>query len=188
MIPKATSILFSDPRQKIKRCFSLLGNGFLYNLLPGIYLTIVLIGLGINKQLQVIVEKINQNWLQYYRIGIELPKNSLQILQVCCLIYDFFKLMLTVFSNSAPNSVNKSLGFAQALTNEGFKFLSGNRDINLVFYLMVMLLPVKHSSIFREDSCKQNSIWLCVISGTKMILALLEEIIAFHMSFTQIDI
>ena len=40
--------------------------------------------------------------------------------------------MLGAFSDSAPDGVNKSLGFAQALAKKSFKFFLADKDISLV--------------------------------------------------------
>ena len=96
--------------------------------------------------------------------------------------------MLRVFLNSTPDDVDKSLVFAQALAKESFKSLSADRNVSLVLYLTLMLLPVEQSSIFQEDSRKQNLIWACSTGNGKVIFALLEEIVILHVSFTLINV
>ena len=58
--------------------------------------------------------------------------------------------MLRVFSNSAPDGVNKIFRFVQALTKKSLESLSANKEISLIFYLTLVLLPVEQSSIFQE--------------------------------------
>ena len=49
MTPEIVTIYFSDPRHKIKSNFGRCGNGFPKNLLLGVFLTTVLIGLGMDE-------------------------------------------------------------------------------------------------------------------------------------------
>ena len=58
--------------------------------------------------------------------------------------------MLGVFLDSAPNGVNKSLGFARALVKEGLESLPANRDISLVLYFTLVLLPAEQGGIVQE--------------------------------------
>ena len=92
--------------------------------------------------------------------------------------------MLGVSEKNALDSVNKSLGFAQTLTKKGLEFFPGNADVGLVLYFMLVLLPVEQDGIFQENVCKYNSVWPYATSGGKVIFALLEETIAFHIDLT----
>ena len=85
--------------------------------------------------------------------------------------------MLGVFPNGAPDSVNKSLGFAQALAKKSLESLSADRDISLVFYLRLVLLLAEQDGIFQESSCKLNMVWACGTGCSKVIFALLEKIV-----------
>ena len=55
--------------------------------------------------------------------------------------------MLEVFPDCAPDDINKSLEFAQALAKKNLEFFPADRDVNLVLYLMLMLLPVEKGGI-----------------------------------------
>ena len=80
------------------------------------------------------------------------------MLEVSRLVYHLLKLMLEVFPDSTPDGVDKSLGFAQALAKEGLESLPADRDVSLVLYLTLILLPAEQSGVFQEDSRKQNSV------------------------------
>ena len=56
--------------------------------------------------------------------------------------------MLEVLPDSIPDSVDKSLGFAHALAKESFESLSADRNVSLVLYLMLILLPAEQGGIF----------------------------------------
>ena len=56
--------------------------------------------------------------------------------------------MLGVLLNSAPDDVNKSLGLAQALAKEDLESFLADRDVSLVLYLMLVLLPLEQGGIF----------------------------------------
>ena len=56
--------------------------------------------------------------------------------------------MLEVFLNSAPDGINKSLGFARTLMKKSLKSLSVDKNISLVFYLLLVLLPAEQGGIF----------------------------------------
>ena len=64
--------------------------------------------------------------------------------------------MLGVLPNNTLDGVDKNLGFAQALAEESLESLPADRDVSLVFYLMMVLLPAKQGGILQEDSCKRN--------------------------------
>ena len=64
--------------------------------------------------------------------------------------------MLGVLFYSAPDGINKSLGFAQALAKESLELFSAHRDVSLVLYLTRVLLSLEQSGIFQEASRKQN--------------------------------
>ena len=96
--------------------------------------------------------------------------------------------MLEVLLDSAPDSVNKSLGLAQALAKKCLEFLPANRDVSLVFYLTLVLLPLEQNGIFQENNRKRNSVWACGNGVGKVIFALLEEIVTLQMNFTLINV
>ena len=56
--------------------------------------------------------------------------------------------MLGVLLDSAPDGVNKNLGLTQALVKEGLELLLANRDVSLVLYLTLVLLPLERGDIF----------------------------------------
>ena len=64
--------------------------------------------------------------------------------------------MLEVLPDSAPDGIVESLGLAQALAKEGLKFLLAHRDVGLVLYLMLVLLPSEQGGILQEDSRKRS--------------------------------
>ena len=66
--------------------------------------------------------------------------------------------MLRVLPDSVADGVNKSLGFFQDLTKKSFESFLADKDVSLVLYLTLVLLQVKQSSIFQEDSRKRNSV------------------------------
>ena len=55
--------------------------------------------------------------------------------------------MLEVFPDSAPDGVDKSLKLAQTLAKEGLKSLSADKDVSLVLYLTLVLLPSEQGGI-----------------------------------------
>ena len=54
MAPGITNIYFLDLGRKIENSFGLRGDGFLNSLLPGDFLTAILLGLGTNKEPQAV--------------------------------------------------------------------------------------------------------------------------------------
>ena len=62
--PKTAIIYFSDLRRKIEGGFSLYSDGFFNNLLPSVFSTAILLGLGIDEKLQTVAEQADQDWLQ----------------------------------------------------------------------------------------------------------------------------
>ena len=96
--------------------------------------------------------------------------------------------MLGVFPNSAPDGIDKSLGLTQALTTKGFKFFLGDGDVNLIFHLLLVLLPAKQSYFLKKNGGKWHLIFTFDLSGSKMVFTLLEKLIALQISFIAIDI
>ena len=85
--------------------------------------------------------------------------------------------MLGVLPDNSPDGVDKSLGFAQALMKKSLEFFLANKNVSLVFYLTLVLLPAKQGSILQENTHKRNSIWVFGTGVGKVIFALQEEII-----------
>ena len=56
MAPKTANIYFSNPRRKVEGGFDFHGNSFFNGLLPGIFPTAILLGLGIDGRPQAIAE------------------------------------------------------------------------------------------------------------------------------------
>ena len=96
--------------------------------------------------------------------------------------------MLTIFLNSALNGINKGLGFAQTWTKEGFKLFLGNKDVSFILYLLLMLLLAKQGYILKENSYKRYLVLIFSISGCKMTLALLEEVIILQVDLTVVHV
>ena len=65
------------------------------------------------------------------------------MLEVNRLVHHLLELMLGVLPDSTSDGVNKSLGFAQALAKEGFESLPADKDVSLVLYLTLVLLPAE---------------------------------------------
>ena len=93
-----------------------------------------------------------------------------------------------VLPDSVPDGVNKSLGLAQALAKDGLKSFPANRDVSLVLYLTLVLLPLEQDGILQESSCKQNSVRARGTGNGKIIFAMVEEIVTLQVSFTPINI
>ena len=85
--------------------------------------------------------------------------------------------MLRAVLDNASDGVNKSLGFAQTLAKKSLEFLSADKDVNLVFYFMLVLLPAEQGGIFQKSSRKHNLVWVRGTGCGKVIFALLEEIV-----------
>ena len=97
--------------------------------------------------------------------------------------------MLTVFLNSTPDGINKNLGFAQTLTKKSLtKFFLSDRDIDLIFYLLLILLPAKQGHILKEASYKKYPVLIFGTSDCKMVFVLLKEVIILQLRFIVVDV
>ena len=103
-------------------------------------------------------------------------------------VHHLLELMLGVLPDGAPDGVDESLGFAQALAKEGLESLPADRDVSLVLYLTLVLLPAEQGGILQESSRKRDSVRACATCGSKVIFALLEEIVALQVRFTPINV
>ena len=57
--------------------------------------------------------------------------------------------MLGVLPDSAPDGVNKSLRLAQALAKKGLESLPADKDVSLILYFMLVLLPSEQGGILQ---------------------------------------
>ena len=96
--------------------------------------------------------------------------------------------MLGVLSDSASDGVNKSLELAQALAKKGLESFPTDRDVSLVLYLTLILLPSNQGGIFQEGSRKQNSVQAHGTGGGEVIFVLLDKIVILQVSFTPINV
>ena len=96
--------------------------------------------------------------------------------------------MLGVLHDRTLDSVDKSLGLAQALAKEGFEYFPADRDVGLVLYFTLVLLSLEQGGIFQDSSHKQNLVCACGTGGGKVVSALLEEIITLQVSFIPINV
>ena len=80
------------------------------------------------------------------------------MLKVSRPVYYLLELMLRVLPDGTPDGVDKSLGFAQALAKEGLESLPADRDVSLVLYLTLVLLPAEQGGVLQEGSRKRNSV------------------------------
>lgn len=55
----------------------------------------------------------------------------------------FFKLVLIVCQNNIYNAFKKNLKHLKALTSNNFSFLPGDKIVDFVVYLMLILLVLK---------------------------------------------
>ena len=74
------------------------------------------------------------------------------------------------------------------MTKEGLESFSDNKNVSLIFYLTLVMLPAKQDNIFQKDNYKQNSVWPYGTSNGKIIFALSEDIITFHVSLILVNI
>ena len=86
--------------------------------------------------------------------------------------------MLGVFLNSAPNSVNKRLGFTQTLTKKDFEFFLDNENVGFILYFLPVLLLAKKGGIFKEISGKGHLILTFGPGDSKIVITLQEVVIA----------
>ena len=94
--------------------------------------------------------------------------------------------MPKILSNSVPDGINKKFGLIKALAKADFEFFPGDRDVDFILYLSLVLLPTKQGSILEENGDKWHPILILGLGVGKMILTLLGKIIALQMSFTPI--
>ena len=97
-------------------------------------------------------------------------------------------MILKVFSDNIPDSVEEGLRLTQALTKEDLEFLLGDKYVNLILHFLLLLLLVKKSGNLEE--CSNKWYWLLTFGpgGSKIVLILLKEVISFQVSFNLIYI
>lgn len=85
-------------------------------------------------------------------------------------------------------AIHKSLGIPQISVKECFKLVLHDWDRVVCFLLPLMLLPVEVHLVPKEGRGKINLVSTFSLSGGKVILTLLIEIVAFHMQLTVVHI
>ena len=94
--------------------------------------------------------------------------------------------MMGVFSNNTLDGIDKGLGLIQALMKEDLEFFLADGDVNLIFHLVLVFLPAKQGGILGKSGGKWHPILTLGPGSSKMVLILLEKVIAFWMSFYSI--
>ena len=74
------------------------------------------------------------------------------------------------------------------MTKERLELLPGDGDCAFSLILPLVLLPTEVDAVPKEGCCKGNTVGTLSPSGSKVILTLLTEVIAFHMGLTAIDV
>ena len=64
--------------------------------------------------------------------------------------------MLGLLSDSALDGIDKSLGLAQALAKKGLESFPADKNVSLILYLTLVLLPLEQGGIVQEGSRKWN--------------------------------
>ena len=62
--------------------------------------------------------------------------------------------MLEIIPDSTLDGVNESLRFTYGLEKKGLESLPADRDVSLVLYFMLVLLPAEQGGFFQESSRK----------------------------------
>ena len=71
---------------------------------------------------------------------------------------------------------------------EGLELLPSNRNFAFGLVFLLVLLPTEVDAVTQERCCKKNAIEALSSGGSKVILALMVEVIAFHVGLTTIDV
>lgn len=89
-------------------------------------------------------------------------------------------MILKVLFNPALNTIYNCSRFSETLLEKGLKFVLGERGGFVLFFSCLVLLPLKVDPISKEQSCKRDAFKAHGPSCFKMVLALLTEVITFH--------
>ena len=94
-----------------------------------------------------------------------------------CPILNFLLLVLGVSLNSIPNGIHES---PELDPRQG--------GFGCLILLTLVLVPTKVDPTMKERSCKRGTVGAGGAGGSEMILALLTEVVAFHMRLPIIEI
>ena len=155
-------------------------DGFLHGLFPGVQVLASGIHLGPDRRFQAFQEVSDHDPPGRSCIGIKLSENSLQVLQVGCLVEDFLLLVLGVPLELSLVGVHKGMGVTQASSEECLELVS--RDCNRSFGVMspLVLLPAEADPVPQERRGKENPGRSRGSSGRKIVLTLLIEVVAVY--------
>lgn len=104
------------------------------------------------------------------------------------LIEDFFQLIIRIFLNLSPITINKGLRVSQGLIEKCFELVSSDWGQNISFQLFFVLLLMEINSILKKKGCKRDSIRFNSSSNGKMIFIPLTKVIIPYMGLTTIDV
>ena len=97
-------------------------------------------------------------------------------------------LVLGIPLDLGPVAIDKGSGISEALTKEDLELLPGDKDCAFSLILLFVLLLTKVDAVTQEKCCKRNAIGAFGSGGSKVILILLAEVIAFNVGLTTIDV
>lgn len=93
----------------------------------------------------------------------------------------FFLLILRVLFNLTPDIVYKCSGLPKALSKKGLKLVPCKRGNPVSFDLSLILLLTEIDPFSKEQGCKKYAFVALRTNCLEIVLALVTEIIAFHM-------
>ena len=161
---------------------------FFDQFLPAIQLSAAMFHLGFYRRLEPLSEVLNESGLFWSPVSIELNKDGLEMLEVRCPILNFLLLVLGVSLNSTPDGIHESPGVSEILSKESFELDPRQGGFGCLVLSTLVLVPTKADLTMKEQSCKRGMVGAGGAGGSEMILALLTEVVAFHMRLSIIEI
>lgn len=89
--------------------------------------------------------------------------------------------MLRILLNLSPNASHKQGRFSKNLLKKDFKFVPSKGNTTIIFDLSLILLLVEIDPFTEKHSSKEYAFKTCGIACIEIILALLIEVVVFHM-------
>ena len=108
------------------------------------------------------------------------------MVQVNCLVEDFFNLVLGVLLDLSSVNVHKGLGVTQALVEECLELVLCNRVKSICVMPLHVLLLAEADPVPEEWRCKENPSRPRSSSNSKIVLTLLTEFVAVHVRLSAV--
>lgn len=101
---------------------------------------------------------------------------------------NFFLRVLRVFLDFTLDIIHKSGEFSQTFSKKGFKLFLTRGCNSVALDPILVLLQMKEDPVLKKEGCKKYAFVAFDSSHFEMVLALLTEVVVFHMRVSIVQV